>query len=245
MAKPAVSGWRVERHALIDSTSDLCVARARAGEAERLAVIAARQSGGRGRAGRQWASPEGNLYASVLLRPEAPAMQGGLWALLAGLALIEALDPFVPPGGTALALKWPNDVLRGDAKLAGILLDASIADGRLDWLVMGFGANLAYAPEVPGRRTASLAPPDAAPSPHEVLERLLTRIDHWRDSLEDDGGAALRTTWLARAHPIGSRVAVDAGRIRGDFAGIDADGSLLLRDGGALRTIRTGELAIL
>jgi BirA family biotin operon repressor/biotin-[acetyl-CoA-carboxylase] ligase len=237
--------WRVEAHDVIASTSDLCVARARAGEADRLAVIAAQQTGGRGRAGRQWVSPAGNLYASVLLRPATPAVQGGLWALLAGLALIEALDAFAAPEPGKLTLKWPNDVLRDDAKLAGILLDAAVGDATIDWLVMGFGANLAHVPDVPGRRTAALAAPEAAPSPEAVLERLLARIDRWQDTLAADGGAELRASWLARAHPIGSRIAVDGGRIRGEFAGIDADGSLLLRDAGGVRAIRTGEVAVL
>ena len=235
--------WRIERYALVASTSDLCADRARGGEPDRLMVIAARQSAGRGRAGRSWASPEGNFHASALLRLNFPAPRGGLFALLAGLSLLEALASFAPEA--RLTLKWPNDVMAGPAKLAGVLLDATIEADRIATLVIGFGVNLTFAPEIPGRATTSLAAFGLRHAPDELARCLCDRLDHWQADLNADAGSNLRTAWLRRAHPIGTTLAIDAGRITGVFAGIDADGSLLLRNGSAVTAIRSGDVALL
>ncbi|MCF3947065.1 MULTISPECIES: biotin--[acetyl-CoA-carboxylase] ligase [Acidiphilium] len=236
--------WRIERYEALASTSDLCVDRALAGEPDRLMVIAARQNAGRGRAGRAWSSPEGNFYGSVLLRPGAPANSGGSFALLAGLSLLEAFAGFLPDA-SRLVLKWPNDIMAGQAKLAGVLLDAAIEADRITWLVIGFGVNLVAAPAVPGRLTTNLAALGCITSPDRLAEKLCSRIDHWQASLAADGGAALRLAWTAWAHPPGTAITVDGGRICGIYEGIDAEGSLLLRNGGTVTAIRSGDVALL
>ncbi|MDD2876736.1 MAG: biotin--[acetyl-CoA-carboxylase] ligase [Acidiphilium sp.] len=242
--------WRIERYDSLDSTSDFCVERARQGEPDRLMVIAARQTAGRGRAGRVWASPEGNFYASILLRPNIPATHGGLFALMAGLSLLEALAPFLP-ALDHLALKWPNDIMAGKgkadfAKLAGILLDAAIEADRIASLVIGFGVNLVSAPEIPGRATTSLAALGGqVVTPDLLAPRLCARLDHWQPGLATDDAAALRAAWQHHAHKPGVSLSVDAGRITGTYAGIDADGSLLLRQGEDVTIIRSGDVALL
>lgn len=235
--------WRIERFDTLHSTSDLCVARARAGEAAGLVVAARQQIGGRGRAGRSWVSPPGNLYVSVMLRPATAAAQSGLWSLLAGLALAEAVQGFLPAGIRA-TLKWPNDVMIGAGKLGGVLIDAAIEQNRVSWLVIGLGANLAAAPDVPGRAVTSLAAHGAAARPDVVIMVLLARIDHWASTIEAGEGASLRAAWLARAHPPGSPISVDGGRITGAFAGLTADGALILIRGEATEIIRAGEVAM-
>jgi BirA family biotin operon repressor/biotin-[acetyl-CoA-carboxylase] ligase len=143
-------GWRLRIHEALPSTSDLLLQLAAAGESEGLAVMARRQSAGRGRDGRVWESPAGNLYISVLLRPGGPAREAPQWALLAAVALAEALSGFVPDP-SALRLKWPNDLLLGGAKCAGVLAEASATpEGRTEWLVLGMGANLVVAPAAGG-----------------------------------------------------------------------------------------------
>lgn len=174
----------------------------------------------------------------------APAASGGRFALLSGLSLLEALVGFLPDS-SQLILKWPNDIMAGDAKLAGILLDAAIEDGRIAWLVIGFGVNLVAAPPVPGRKTTSLVTLGGVVSPEQIAEKLCTRLDHWQASLAGDGGVALRQAWMAWAHPPGTAITVDGGRISGIYEGIDAEGSLLLRDGGSIATIRSGDVALL
>jgi BirA family biotin operon repressor/biotin-[acetyl-CoA-carboxylase] ligase len=242
-------GYRLEEVALIPSTSDACVARAHAGEADGLAILAAGQTAARGSRGRSWSCPPGNLYLSVLLRPRNAfeAAGAGQWALLVGCALIEALREFDTSPGL-LQLKWPNDVLRDGAKLAGILVDAAMApEGGIDWLVVGLGANLAVAPAVEGRRVSMVEPAAGRPpSPRAVTEVFLARLDAWRERLADDGFALVRSAWLAAAHPLGTKVTIkDARRSRdGAFAGLSAEGALLLSVAGELAVISTGDVLL-
>ncbi len=236
--------WRLSVFETLASTSDLCCERARAGEADGLAVLARRQERGHGRAGRPWASPAGNLYLSVLLRPVGPARDAGLWSMLAGVALAEALAPFLPEPGR-LALKWPNDVLLDGRKLAGILVDsASTAAGALDWLVIGIGVNLAVAPALPDRETASLAELGVVLPPVAAAWALLDRLDAWRHHFAAEGFAPLRQVWLGRALPPGTPMTVKlpAGEWAGRFAGLGEDGTLRLECDGILRHFAAGEI---
>ncbi len=243
------AGYQLERVSSLPSTSDACVEQARAGAPDGLAILADSQTAGRGSRGRAWACPPGNLYLSVLLRPRNAAEEAGAgqWALLAGVALIEALAEFAAEAN-GLRLKWPNDVLSDGAKLAGILVDAAMtASGAADWLVIGVGANLASAPVIEGRRIAVLVTPDgAAPMPLAVTEVFLARIEAWRNVLARDGFGPIRDAWLQRAHPLGTPVTIkDAMRSRtGVFAGLSAQGELLLSDGDAVHTISTGDVLL-
>ena len=165
--------------------------------------------------------------------PPAPAL-----ALVAGLAAIEAVEVAAPDA--PLLLKWPNDLMLGDAKLAGILLERTG-----DRVVVGFGVNLAAAPVISGRKTASLAgaiaPQAFAPLIAASFVRLLAA---WRTA----DPAAFAQAWLTRAHPIGTPLEVHAGpdnRIAGRFDGIDPDGALRLRrDDGEIMLIRAGDVSL-
>lgn len=225
------------------------MARAQAGEADGLAILAEGQTAARGSRGRAWAGTAGNLYLSILLRPRNAVEARGLgqWALLAGVVLIETLRAFETEPA-ALSLKWPNDVLRHGAKLAGILLDAGMGADGLDWLVIGLGANLAAAPAVSGRQTASLGRHGAEPpAPRAVTLALLDRLEHWRGRLADDGFAPVHAAWLAAAHPLGTPITVsDARGARGGaFAGLSPEGALLLEGpDGQLSLISTGDVLL-
>jgi len=165
--------------------------------------------------------------------PPAPAM-----ALAAGLALIEAVEVAAP--GLPLSLKWPNDLMLGEAKLAGILLERSG-----ERVVAGFGVNLAAAPQIEGRQTASLrgsiTPQAFAPLLAASFARLLAA---WRSAEP----AAFVQAWLARAHPLGTPLLVHSGpgdRIAGTFDGIEPDGALRLRlGGGAVEIVRAGDVSL-
>lgn len=234
MRSEAVS-WRLQIHDTLASTSELCRARAMAGEKAGLAVLARMQTAGRGSRGRAWVGEAGNLFLSVLLRPRDPAQEAGLWALLAGVATADAL-----PG--PVTLKWPNDLMRGGAKLGGILIDsATDAQGRIDWLVIGIGVNLARAPEIAGRDVADLR---AAVSPEVCAAELLDRLTLWQERRVQEGWPAIRAAWLARAMPLGSLMSLKLAEreIEGIFAGLAEDGSLLLETGGAVRRFATGEI---
>ena len=239
-------GWRLEMHASLPSTADLCRARAEAGEPEGLAILAKEQTAGRGTRGRTWTGPAGGLYLSVLLRPGGPAGEASQWSLLAGVALAEALSAQLPDPA-ALALKWPNDVLLGGRKLAGILAEsATDSQGNLAWLSLGLGANLAAAPEVPGRATACLAEASPAPSPEAVAWQVLAALSRWREVRARAGFAAVRAAFLARTAAQGTTLTLRLGErtLAGAFAGLADDGSLLLRIGGQLRAFAAGEVTI-
>ena len=161
-----------------------------------------------------------------------------LLALAAGLALIEAVDVAVP--GRDTMLKWPNDLMLDDAKLAGILLERAG-----DRIVAGFGVNLAAAPVIAGRPTADL---DRAITPQTFAPILAASMARLLGSWRTAEPAALARAWQTRAHAIGTPIAVHAGpgnRITGRFDGLDADGSLRLRlDDGRVELVRAGDVSL-
>jgi BirA family biotin operon repressor/biotin-[acetyl-CoA-carboxylase] ligase len=225
--------WRLEQHDEVGSTQDLALAAARRGDPGKLAILAQFQTAGRGRKGREWVAPTGNLNFSALLRPEAETLAAGAWSLLAGVAVYETVACYHPTAG--LMLKWPNDVMLDGGKLGGVLIDSALrADGQVDWVVIGVGVNLAVAPAVPGRRTACLADyVDNGGTPvgaEAFATRLLQEIDRWRGV----GFDAVREAWLARAHPVGTILRVHRGAevIEGAFMGLMHDGRLRLENAG-------------
>jgi BirA family biotin operon repressor/biotin-[acetyl-CoA-carboxylase] ligase len=251
--------WRLEHYEELPSTSDFCAERAKAGEPEGLAVTAARQTAGRGSRGRTWASPPGNLALSVLLRPSHPRHAGesrhprlppsatasSMYPLLAGVAVADAIKTFCPPSVTSI-LKWPNDLLLNGQKCAGLLIDATQTQDRIDWLVIGIGINIAYAPEVPGRATTSLADHGAETTAIAVAAAVLDHLATWLDIFQTFGPIRIIPSWLSRAHPIGEQLEVKTPdrKTAGAFAGLSPTGELLLRVENRIETFRTGELLL-
>ncbi|HTR15732.1 MAG TPA: biotin--[acetyl-CoA-carboxylase] ligase [Acetobacteraceae bacterium] len=238
--------WRLQVHETLPSTSDTCIALARQGEAEGLAVLARRQTAGRGRGGRAWSAPAGNLNLSILLRPRWEAAEAAQWALLAGVALHAAVAPLLSDP-SALRLKWPNDLLLDGAKLAGILVESAIGpDGTLDWLVIGIGVNIVAAPSLPERPTTCLTRAGATPAPEYLADAILDRLAHWRAMRASQGFAAIRAEWLRRAHPTGTPLTVRGAAmpLYGEFAGLTETGTLLLRVDGTVRAVASGEIEL-
>ena len=231
--------WRLEQYPELGSTSDEITRRAKAGEAAGLAVLALKQTAGRGSRGRVWTAPEGNLSLSVLLRPSCPASEAGLFSLLTGIAVVEALTQL---GAGDLMLKWPNDILSQNAKLAGILIDAVPEDGRLNWLAIGIGVNLMAAPEVPGRATTSLAAQGVRVTPEVAAQAILSRLGRWSEA----PAAEIRQAWLARGHALGTElnIAYADRYLKGRFAGLSEKGELLLQCENRVETLSTGEVLL-
>ncbi len=234
--------WRLRSYPLLLSTQDLCRGLAQAGEPGHLAVRADVQSAGRGTKGRSWESGRGNLFMSVLLRPNSPAREANQLALLAGVALAQTTAALLPEPGS-LRLKWPNDLLLGGRKLAGILTESAAADGRLDWLVIGFGVNLATAPDLAGTPTACLAGQMVPPAPSSFADALLERLDHWLERHAAEGFSPVRAEWLRYAPQPGSvlTVRLAGASYNGVFAGLGDDGRLLLQSGRDVRAFAVGE----
>ncbi|SDB69915.1 biotin--[acetyl-CoA-carboxylase] ligase [Belnapia rosea] len=233
-------GWRLEVHEALSSTSDRIGEAADAGEAAGLAVLARRQTAGRGRSGRAWASPIGNMYLSMLLRPSGPVRGAAQWSLLAGVALAEAARQ-IDPAPELLRLKWPNDLLRDGVKCAGILTETALSpEGSLAWLSFGIGVNLTHAPSLPDRPTTCLG---AAEPPEVFAQRLIARLDYWCRRQAEEGFAPVRAAWVALGPALGTRLALRDGPIpEGNFLGLEEDGAILLEWQGRRHAIRSGEL---
>lgn len=212
---------------VLGSTNDEAKARARIGALAGTFITAQQQTAGRGRQGRNWVSPVGNLFASLIVRPSLDMSRYGELAFVTALALGETFGSFVPNW----QLKWPNDVLIDGAKISGLLLESEPG-----WVVIGMGANIMHAPDVPGRRTTSL---------HQLgrgdvtvplfIQHLQPSLSKWLTIWENEGFAPIRAAWLDHAYGIGQPVRVqlaDQSVCAGTFNGIDKDGALLLSEPG-------------
>lgn len=211
------------------STNDDLAVLARDGAPEGLWLRAERQTGGKGRQGRSWQSPPGNLYASTFVRVDPKHPPPPSLALVAAVALHEAVSRFTPRA----RIKWPNDIVINRAKLAGILLER-----QGDAVVIGFGVNLAHHPEDLDRPAASLG---ARVAPDVLLRRLAACFEAWLERWREEGLAPVRQAWLAAAHPLGTPLA--SGGTEGVFDGLDDTGALRLRlADGSVRVVHAGDV---
>jgi BirA family biotin operon repressor/biotin-[acetyl-CoA-carboxylase] ligase len=231
----------------VDSTNEEAKRLAREGAPDKTMVWAARQTAGRGRGGRVWNSPPGNLYLSLILRPACPASRAVELGFVAAVALGAALR--AEAGDLPLAFKWPNDVLLRGRKVAGILIEAdSGPTAGLDWLVLGVGVNIESHPTGTEFPATSVAAEGGAGVSVEGLRDafaacFLDAMEAW----QSQGFPPVRAQWLARATGIGGAVTVRLPNavLRGRFIDLDADGALLLAPetaDGPVRRITAGDV---
>lgn len=203
------------------------------------------QSGGRGRDGRSWSSPPGNLYASLVLRPPGPPARVAQLAFVAAVAVGEALRGILP-AGRRVSLKWPNDVLADGRKLAGILLESegARADG-IDGLVVGFGVNVASFPGEARLPATSLRAEGAGDiHPREVLAACLRALRRRYEGWAVDGFAPARAAWMEAAHGLGAPAIarLPDREVRGIFAGLAEGGEMLLETPDGPRRVSAGDV---
>lgn len=214
-----------------------------------LWVWAGKQTKGRGRLGRFWDSPEGNLYASILVKPDcAPGAIGGL-PLLAGLAARDALAQVAgdAPFSERLRLKWPNDIMLDGAKLGGVLIESAVLAQGDRAVVIGSGLNVAAAPAGMGRPVSCLRDYGCAATPAELLAALAAATQRWLEVWANGAGFAhVRSAWLRHCDPLGAPMSVRMGgdRIEGRFGGLDETGALRLRLARGERRITAGDVDI-
>lgn len=209
-------------------------------------VWARRQTAGRGRRGRVWDSPVGNLYCSVVLRPPvAPAVAAQL-SFVAALALGEGIRGSLP-AGAAVRYKWPNDVLVDGGKIAGILLESRIeGEGVLEWVLIGTGVNVASFPPDTERPATSLRRAGSNLSVAGVLTAYARSLRTWIVLWERDGFGPVREAWLKRAAGLGEAIEVRLpdGTLNGTFDALDASGALVLLTPRGRRTVSAGEVFV-
>lgn len=226
---------------------------AKDGEALPLWVVADRQTGGRGRSGRTWESIPGNLFASLAIECRAPLKQAGQLALVAGVALFDAvqLTATLAPG-VPLRLKWPNDILAGTGKAGGILVESiSSAGNGAFFAVMGFGLNVAAAPPALGDAAVALREAvlagSSAPDARSIL-RALVGTTAQALALWDEGRgfSAIRAAFEARTLPIGAPLSINTldGRVSGTYAGVSETGALRMTVAGTITDFTYGDVAL-
>ncbi|MXU65613.1 biotin--[acetyl-CoA-carboxylase] ligase [Oceanomicrobium pacificus] len=231
----------------VDSTNAEALRQAAAGRRAPGWILARAQSGGRGRRGRAWSSPEGNFFATYLGFPEGGPQMAALRSYAAALALRDALVE-VTGRAPLFSLKWPNDVLLSGRKLAGILLEHTAEAGGA--LAVGIGVNLRHAPTAGALEPGALLPATLteavtpAPTPEAFLDALAPAFDRWDRQLATYGFAPLRTAWLDNAARLGEVITAKLPdrAITGIFESIDADGSLVLNTEAGRVTLAAAEL---
>ena len=249
MDRPASlpAGYGLAVFETLDSTNEQARRLAIDGAPDGTVVWAKSQTAGRGRQGRQWQSPEGNLYCSIVVRPEMTAGDAAQFSFVTALALGRGVSDLLPDD-TDMRYKWPNDLLLNGRKVAGILLESSgVAAGRLDWLVIGVGLNVEEYPDIAdGYPAISLRALGAEPlTVQALLTRFIVGFAHWRARWQNEGLSVVREAWLDRAARLGENIAVHLpdGQLSGRFSGLDEGGALLLDlPDGSRRTITAGDV---
>jgi len=238
-----LAGVRHITYDTLGSTNAEALTLARAGERGPLWITAQSQSAGRGRRGSAWVSPPGNLYASLLLSEPSPKPLAPQLSFVAALALHDALCDCAPRRGPLFTVKWPNDLLLGSDKVAGILIEAE-SDPAFA-VVIGFGVNCVNHPPETFFPATNLLLAGAMVMPEVLFTALsaamLRRLAQWQSGA---GFAIIRADWLARAAGIGEdiRVRLPERELRGRFRGLDEAGRLLLDQPGGLATVTAGEV---
>lgn len=255
-ARARAAGYRLKGYDAIGSTNSEALAAAATGDPGGIWFAALQQTAGRGRRGREWLSPPGNLAASLLIIPETTPELVATLGFVAGVALNRALSLVLPvgmvrigidgadgaDGRSRIALKWPNDVLADGAKLAGILLESAKTSEGASAIIVGIGVNVVAAPQGVPYPATSLRALGVQRTAQDVFEAL---SDAWVDTfaLWQDGACVDRVLreWRQSAAGIGAPVAVsqDGSVRRGIFETIDASGRLVIRDDDGARTVIT------
>lgn len=228
----------------IDSTNAEARRRAEEGEPGPVWLMAERQSAGKGRRGRAWSTEPGNLAATLLITTDAPPAKTAQLSFVAALAVCDVVRAYV---GDKAKVKWPNDVMIGDAKASGILIESGKRpDGRF-WAAIGIGVNLAHHPtdvERPATHVGDhLAGPH--PEPGDALLKLIIAFRAWYEVWEAEGFPGILEGWTERAYGLGETATVRLPNesLQGFIQGLDADGALRLRlADGTIRRITAGDV---
>ncbi|MBT4934770.1 MAG: biotin--[acetyl-CoA-carboxylase] ligase [Rhodospirillaceae bacterium] len=231
----------------IDSTNEEAKRMAMDGAPEGTVVWAREQTAGRGRRGRSWTSDSGNLYCSILLRPDCHAFKAMQLSFVAALGMAEAVASVLPKG-TFVNCKWPNDVLVEGRKVSGILLESqTVPLGGMDWLIIGAGLNIASFPEdVEFPATSLLRERAKNVTVEMMLETFCLRFLAGYVTWKKLGFQPTRKAWLRRAAWFGKEITVrlEKETLIGEFKALDRDGALILLHNGDERRITAGDIFV-
>lgn len=235
--------WRLCRYDEVPSTQDII--KEKSAESEGLVVQAKSQTKGRGRQNREWISGEGNLFCSILLKPKISACDIGQASLLIGVALAQTIKSLLNDP-ESLSLKWPNDVLINGQKCAGILIESDLTSGGdISHIAVGIGVNINNSLDGMGIALGDFCTKNV--SSDDFLEIFLEKLSPLYQDWQLHGFSAIKQQWLDDAHDIDDNLSVHVNereKIHGTFAGLDADGALLLKTQSGVSKITAGDVEI-
>lgn len=241
--KTRIVGRNIIYRKSVSSTMDVAREEAKRGAAEGTVVVAEKQKAGRGRHGRKWISPKGNIYLSIILYPRVNWLPR--LVMITSLAIVHTIEHLSKLRPT---IKWPNDVLIGGKKVAGVLIENDFKDNKVNFTIVGMGLNIHLIPEnfpeISETATSLSTQSELGASKEKFLASLLTEFDTLYRALGE--GKPVGQEWLARLETVGRRVRVKTGDVieEGYAESVDDDGHLLLRhNDGSLVSLATGEIA--
>lgn len=237
--------WQIIFHRELPSTQEVARKLALEGAGEGTVVLAERQTSGRGRMGRSWSSPLGGVYLSIILRPRLAPPEALRLSLLAGVAVARTIRKV---SGLKPYLKWPNDVLLGAKKVAGILCELGAETDRVNYVILGIGVNVNNDPPQELSEVAtSLKRESGREIPRtEFIRVLLPELESLYRQLMEEGFKPIRQAWKELSSTLGSRVMVSSlGEVlQGEALDIDEDGALILRTSDGLRKVIAGDISL-
>jgi BirA family biotin operon repressor/biotin-[acetyl-CoA-carboxylase] ligase len=229
-----------------DSTNNVALGLIREDLDHGILVVADKQEAGRGRLGRAWASPKGNLYCSILLPPYPEEIVDPRLSLLAANAVYETVAEFIRDSA-ALSIKWPNDILIGNKKVSGILVEACNRYGK-GFAVVGVGINIvaetikAVPPEIAHQVTALQLEGDSSSEREEVLASLLKHFELWHERFIKQGAAPVCEFWNRHCGSIGRELEVPSLNTVGIHRGVNEQGQLLVESENGIIAIESDEV---
>ncbi len=208
----------------VSSTNDALIERMKDDAADRTLLLAASQESGKGRRGNSWQSLPGNLHMSWSERPNFDAQSASQIVYLVGLAVVDALFEC----GLDAQLKWPNDVMVDDKKIAGVLVESGMKGDSLDYVVIGLGLNVAASPTGDGINATSLKEQHRKVEMPELMEHIMTAYTRYYDCWQEEGFDLIRTEWEEMAYKLGETATArtNDGQIEGTLDGLDGVGNL-------------------
>lgn len=234
--------WQIETYQSVESTQGYAHDAAEAGKAEGYVAQGMKQTGGKGRHGNQWESPIGNLYMSVLLKPDCAMEQAGQLSFVTAVALSAAFDDYIDTAKHTKTLKWPNDIYINGLKLCGILLESKMKQNKLDSIIIGMGVNIFTKPEL------ATCLNDVAKEPiyiNVVRDNILAKLSDYYRLWQKKGFAPIHEAWLKQAHGLGQPMTARLPKenFKGIFKGLKEDGGLVLeQENGEEKIIHAGEV---
>lgn len=243
--------YRLLDYDIIDSTNSEAIRIAKTRPIDDLVILAKSQNKGRGRDGKYWQSDIGNLYASILLNNYMPSSNQSQLTLVAALAVHEVVNELLLEANNsqkATLIKWPNDILVDNKKIAGILLESVILNSKNSAIIVGIGINITNHPSITARTATDLLAEGVDCKIEQVLNLLMINFDKYFCIWKDYGYLNIKNQWLSKAAGLGKSVIIKSNdnELVGTFEDLDDEGNIKIRDNeGKLSTYLTGEVSLM